>query len=141
MALTDAQKIRVFECLEITYGPGSASNANVDKATIHNNYGIQISLTEMDSLRDELLVYLGDLDSNIETEIIALLVDWDDVRMSTVVLQDGSTAETSGVTNDPAAKRARIRTLMQVYVPVMDLAQSAKRRQGPDQQKQLIFAR
>ena len=141
MALTTAQKIRVFECLEITYGPGDSQNANVNTATIHNNYGITLTLTEMNTLRDAVLTYLGTLDASVETEIVALIAKWDAVRLSTVQLQDGSAGEASGVTLNPNDQRARVRTLMQVYVPVLDIAQSIKRREGPDAKGRVIFGR
>lgn len=132
MALTTAQIIEVFECLEVTYGPGDSQNANVDAATIHNNFGITLTLSDMNALRDALKVYLGTLDSAVESKIVSLLAEWDAVRLQTVAIQDGSTGETSGVTMDPQKVRERIRTMMQVYVPVMDISQSIKRRKGPD---------
>jgi hypothetical protein len=141
MALTTAQKIRVFEVLEITYGPGDGTNANVNKATVHNNFGIEMDLTEMNKLRDELLVYLGTLAADVETEIESLLTEWDDVRLDCVELRDGSTGDTSGVTSNPASMRERIRTLMQVYVPVMDIAQSIKRKAGPRRSGTVVFGR
>lgn len=139
MALTTAQIIEVFECLEVTYGPGDAGNANVDSATIHNNYGIELTLTEMNTLRDAIKVYLGTLDASIEAKIVALLADWDTVRLQTVQIQDGSTGETSGVSLDPQRQRERIRQVMQVYVPVLDISQSIKRRKGPDAQGRVVF--
>jgi hypothetical protein len=139
LALTVAQKIRVFEVLEVTYGPGGGDNEDV--ATIHTGFGIDASLTEMDTLRAELLKFLTALDSSVEAEIVTLLAEWDIVRLQTVTMSDGSAGDVSGASLDPNVRREQIRKLMQIYVPVMHLTDSLKRREGPSPQSRVIFGR
>ena len=139
MALTTAQKIRVYEVLGVTYGPGGGDNANY--ATIHNHLGIELTLTEMDTLRDALSTYLETLDADVETEIESLLDEWEGCRLLTVKMDGGGTDGVDGVTVDPEAMRRRVRELMQQYIPVMSIAQSVKRRQGPESPAHVTFMR
>jgi len=139
LALTTAQKIRVFEVLEVTYGPGGGDNE--DLATIHTGFGIDSNLTEMDTLRAELLKYLASLDSSVESEIVSLLAEWDIVRLQTVTMSDGSAGDVSGASLDPNVRREQIRKLMHVYVPVMHITDSLKYRNGPTPQSRVIFGR
>lgn len=138
--LTESQKIRVFECLDITYGPGASGNANVNKATIHNHYGIDTSLTEMNTLRDEVLTTINTMSSEIEADVIELLNEWNLVRLQTVTMSDGSAGDISGASMDPEKRRAQIRSLMARKIGVMDIAESIRLRHGAAVSR-VIFAR
>lgn len=128
MALDAAQKLSVYECLGVTAGPGGGTNE--DKATIHNGFGVTLTLTEMDRLRDQLDAYLTGVTSAVETKIAALVVAWDAVRLCTGKMEGGSIGDISGMSDSFEDKRANIRGLMQVYVPVMHMVEAIRRRQG-----------
>ena len=139
MALTVAQKIRVFEVLKVTYGPGGGDNANV--ATIHTGFGIEASLTEMDTLRNEILKFLTDMNADVEAAVVALLAEWDIVRLQTVTMADGSAGDVSGVSSDPEVRRTQIRELMQTYVSAYHAKSAIEHRNGPTKQSRVIFGR
>lgn len=140
MALSGAQKLSVKECLGVSAGPGGGGNAN--NATIHNHYGVILTLSEMDTLRDELDTYIDNLASDQETAVAALVVEWDKVRLCTVSIEAGGIGDASGITHDPAEKRKRIRELMQTYIPVLSLIESIRCREGNEERRMSIsFAR
>lgn len=128
MALTDAQKLSVYECLGVTHGAGGGTNEN--SATIHNGFGVTLTLSEMDRLRDQLDAHLAGITSAVETKIAALVVAWDAVRLCTGKMEAGTIGDISGMSDSFEDKRANIRGLMQVYVPVMHMVESIRRRQG-----------
>jgi hypothetical protein len=127
MALTDAQKLSVFECLGITYGAGGGSAANT--ATIHNGFGESLTLTEMDTLRTAVTDHLDNLVSAVETKVAALVVEWDNVRIKVGAIQ-GNVGSLQGVTYSFEDARKLIKEQMMVYVPVMHIQDSIRRRQG-----------
>lgn len=134
MALSDDQKLSVFECLGVTFGPGGGTNIN--NATIHNGFGVMLNLTEMNTLRDQVSAYLATVSAAVEAKISGLVTAWDSVRLCTGSMEGGTIGEIQGVTLSFDEKRANIRQLMQVYVPAMDMANAIKRRTG---QKTISF--
>lgn len=128
MALTDAQKLSVYECLGVTFGAGGGTQA--DSATIHNGFGVTLTLSQMDTLRDQLDAHLAGVTTAVETKIAALVVAWDAIRLCTGKMESGAIGDLSGMSDSFEDKRAHFRSLMQVYVPVMHMVEAMRRRTG-----------
>ena len=128
MSFTVPQKLSVFECLGVTYGPGGGSSAA--NATLHNGFGVLLTLSQMDQLRTEVNNLLDNMAIDQETAVKELVVEWDAVRLQTAEVTGGSIGSATSVTYSAAGKRERIRQLMTVYVPIFTIAQSMKQREG-----------
>ena len=126
IALSATNRLYVFEILELTIGPGGGTKE--DTATIHNGYGISLTLSDMDKLRDAVDAYLAGIDTETQTNIEALCTAWVDVRLCTGSIEGGNMGEIGGVSINFEEKRMRIKTLMQTYVPVLSLLDSIRRR-------------
>jgi hypothetical protein len=141
MALTAAEKLSAYEILGVTHGPG-AGGANEDIATIHNAFGVSLSLTDMDTLRDEVDVYLDNLQSDVETRVAAIIADYDEIRDNYGVrVEAGSVGDVSGVSVDFDEMKRQIRARLMTFVPVIHMVESFKMRSGPDAGPSLTFAR
>ena len=137
MALSTAEKLSCFECLNVTYGPGGGGNSAT--AHIHTGFGVSLELNQMDTLRTELDTYLDNLAAGPLLKVQALVVEWDAVASLSVSLE-GGVGDLSGVSYSADAERARIRERMQIYVPVMHIIDSIKRREG-GAARQVSFSR
>ncbi len=129
--MTPAQKLSCFECLGVTYGPGGG--ANEDNAVINNGFGITMSLTDMDKLRDAVSLYLDNLSADVETKVAALVVQWDAVALLTGDISGGNVGNLGSVSYNPEAQRAQIRKMMETYVPVMHIENALQRRNPVNQ--------
>ena len=139
MALTTAQKLSCYEVLGVSYGPGSG--ANVDKETIHNSLGIMMSLTEMDTLRDELDLYIDNLSSDVQTRVEQIVSEWDSLGYNLLKIENGNVGDAGGVSIDLNGKRDLLRERLQIYIPVVHIVEQLKRKQGPGNQRSVTFAR
>ena len=136
MALTDAQKLSVYECLGVTHGAGGGTNE--DNATIHNGFGVTLTLTEMDTLRDALAAHLAGITAAVETKIAAIVVKWDEVAYCAGKIEGGTVGDISGVTVSFDEIRAVLRDRMMNVLPVMHMVDSIKKRQGPPDHRQMF---
>jgi hypothetical protein len=121
MALTAAQHL---SCHEI---------ANVivqDAAKIHNGFGIILELSNLDELHTALDALITALDADEQTKVAALVSDWDNVRLSVGKIDGGAVGNISSASYSFDDKRARIKELFQVYVPVMHIAEALMRRRN-----------
>lgn len=126
MALTDPQKATCFEILGITRGP--AAGTQEDIATLHNGFGVTLTLSQMDTLRDKVNTVLTDLDSTALTKVTAIVADYEAIENHTGELQSGSIGNIQGLSYSFEAKRARLTERLTFYVPVIDMASAIKRR-------------
>jgi len=130
MALSGAEKLSAFEALGITRGPGGG--ANEDIVTIHTGFGISLTLTEADKLRDELDVYLDTMDSDVETRVQEIIADYDEVKDSYgVSVEGGSLGDLQGVSFDVEVIKQKIGHRLANLLGVMHMVQAIKQRQGP----------
>lgn len=141
MALTAAEKLSAYEILGVTHGPG-AGGANEDIATIHNAFGVSLSLTEMDTLRDEVDQYLDNLASDVEVRVQSIIADYDEIADNYGVgVESGSVGDVNGVTVDFDKMKNQIRSRLMHFIPVIHLVESYKLRNGPNTGSSVTFAR
>jgi hypothetical protein len=122
MPLSDAEKLSCFEILEGFWA---------DTATIHNGFGVQLTLTQLDTLKNDISTRLAALDAASVIKVQAIVSEWDNVKFAAMDLQAGTTGGVTGVNLDFAKVQARLRFLLQTYVPVMHMVEALKRQNGP----------
>ena len=122
MPLTDAEKLSCFEILEAFWA---------DTATIHNGYGTVLTLSDIDRLKSDITTRLGNLDAASLVKVSALVVEWDALGTAPVLVEAGSSGNTSGVSYNIDQHRANIRKRLHTYVPVIHIIDSIMRREGP----------
>jgi hypothetical protein len=122
MSIQDDEKAYCFEILEAFYA---------DDGVVTDGFGIQLSLTELDTLKDEIETRLNALTGAKLTIVQALVVDWQAVRGSSIKIEGGGTGNVSGMNMDFEKEQARIRKLLLSYVPVMHIADAIKQKRGP----------
>lgn len=130
MALTTAQKISCYQLLGISYGPGGGNNAN--SATIHNGFGVSLSLTQMDTLRNNVNEFLDNLSTGQETEIASIITEYDTIKNIKVSIS-GSVGDIQGVDYSTDSHTAHLRSQLQGVVPIMHMVESIAKRNGPPQ--------
>lgn len=122
MALSDAEKLSCFEILEAYWDT---------TATITNGFGVELTLTQLDTLKNDISARLTALDTASLVKVSALVVEWDACRLDTLRLEQGTTGGVNGVFMDSEKQQARIRKLLHTYVPVMHMVEAMKVREGP----------
>jgi hypothetical protein len=128
MALTSAQKLSCYEILGVTAGPGGGANA--DAAVLHNAFGISLSLSEMDGLRDSLDLYLDNLAAAHETKVAAIVAEWDALGFHVGSIDGGSIGDLQGASLSFDAIRQHLRERLQIYVPVLHMLEAVRKRAG-----------
>lgn len=123
MALTAAEIASCFEIANVIWQVGIGTTA-----TVHDGYGIQLTLTDIDTLQTDLLGRLQNLAAIAETNVRALTVSWATVRLSTAKIESGSAGDTGGLNFSFEEKRAQIKQLFNVYVPVLHMADAQRRK-------------
>lgn len=126
MALTDAQRLSVFEILDIMPGPGGGTQE--DNASLHNGFAESLTLTELDNLRDKVDAHIAGLTSAAETRVIALVTEWDALGLNVGVM-DGGLDDISGLAWSYEQKRALITKRMYQIIPVMKMADAVRKRE------------
>ena len=114
MALTTAQKISVFEILEVPYEDSvdvPVDSFNLDAITVDASSSDQ-------QLKTKIVSRLTALSSDEETKLLAYVTRWDDLGTTAVVL-DGSVGDLSGVAWSADAERRLIQERVKKIVPVM----------------------
>lgn len=130
MALSNAEKLSCFEILEGFWA---------DTATIHNGFGVQLTLTQLDTLKNDISTRLSNLDADAVLKVQGIVAEWDGIKFAAMDLQAGTTGGVTGVNLDFAKVQARMRFLLQTYVPVMHMIEAVKRQQGPTGQESAQF--
>ena len=125
MALTTAQKLSCYEILGVTAGPGGGTEE--DTLTLHNGYGITLTLSEMDNLRDKVEAALTGLASGQETKVAAIVTEWDAMGFNVGTL-DGSVGNVQGVSFSWKEKREYLYQRLTYFVPIEDMARGIKKR-------------
>lgn len=130
MALTTAVKISCFQLLGISYGPGGGANSAA--ATIHNGFGVSLTLSQMDTLRTNVNLYLDNVSADQETEIESIITEYDSIKNTNIEL-DGSIGDIQGVRYSTEGHITRLRQQLQGVVPIFHLVESVAKRSGPPQ--------
>lgn len=112
MALTNAQKISLYQILGIPYaetytvhdGMGTAP----DYGTIQSTYS---------TIKTQLDLFLASLADGVETAIVGLITAWDSITTTAISMTSGAVGSINGITIDYEAQRALIRERMENLVP------------------------
>lgn len=123
MALDDSEIAYCFEIANVIWQVGIGTTA-----TVHDGFGIQLTLTDIDQLQTDLLTRLQNLAAIAVTNVRALTVDWALIRLNTAKMEGGQTGDTGGLTFSFETKREQIKQLFNVYVPVLHMADAQRRK-------------
>lgn len=121
MALTDAQKCSVYEILNIS---------QVDTASLHNGFGVSLTLSDMDTLKDEVTTRITALTSAQETKVVALISAWDAIYLNVGKIEGGSVGGVAGTSYSFEEARMRIREALYIYIPIFHMIDAIKRRKN-----------
>jgi len=129
MALTDAQRITVFQIIGIPYAgktfdltdesglnaiERNPQNAEYKAATMLNNH----------------ITNVIDADSALSAKVIALVDKWDALETFSMSLNAGTIGDMGGIDNDPDRERATIQELLKPLVPFRSLQEAMEYRGG-----------
>lgn len=114
MSLTEAQKITLFEILEVPY------SGSVDIPS--DDYRLD-AITRDSSNSDYALISkitsrLSELTTAEETRLISYITEWDALGLDVTDLS-GSVGGISGITDIPATKRMLIQARVKITIPVI----------------------
>lgn len=123
MPLSAAEKLSCYEMLEAFWS---------DTATLHNGMGgVTLTLTQLDTLKDDIETRLDNLDADAVVKVQAIVTRWDRIKFSTVEMDAGETGGVSGIKLSLEKQQARLRKLLNTYVPVIHMVDAMIRAQGP----------
>lgn len=127
MALTAAQTRSVFEILEVPYLTTYNTVTGVGALTASTSVAGAGTSAAYTALNTSITALAAD----DETKVTALVTEWDSIRLDTTVIQSGGISNISGVSYNPAEKRALIKQLMQVYLPYFRAHEVFAKDMGP----------
>jgi len=114
MALTEVQKITLFEILEVPY------DDSVDEP--YGDFKLNGISHEADNIEYQLYAKiinrLNSLTTAVESKLIAYLTKWEDLDV-TVAAIDGGIGSLTGVSFNPLAERKVIQSRVKIMIPVM----------------------
>lgn len=119
--LTAAQICSAHEILGVT--------SDVD-GVIHSGFGAQLTLTQLDTLRDILDAKLAALTGAKYDRAVSLITAWDDLELDTATLENGNAGVVGGISEDPEKTRAKIRERFLILVPVYHIKDAMLAKDG-----------
>jgi hypothetical protein len=119
-ALTALERASCYELAEVIY------KDNV-KATLHNSFGSQVLLTELNELQDALEEALDNLigDDTATQKVRDIVEEWDPIANFSGKIENGSIGCVTGVTIDFDAIKETIKRRFCKYIPVMHLKKAS----------------
>ncbi len=119
-ALTGLERASCYELAVVIYKDNH-------KATMHNSFGDQLQLTDLNSLQDSLEQALDNLiGDDIATQKVRDIVEeWDPIADYSGSIVNGSIGCISGITINWDAIKDAIKRRFCLYVPVMHLNKAA----------------
>jgi len=115
MALTDAQKITVFEILEMPY-----DSSAIEPWGNYNLVGL-LRAVENDEQKMQLMIQdkILNLSTAQETRLITYVNEWDAVGVNTTSVDNGSIGGASGLSIDWDNRLRRIQQRVKILIPVL----------------------
>lgn len=110
-------------------------------ATVHNGYGIILSLSQLDELQNDLMARLAALSATSVSLVQELIYGdddgfgWKDVRKGSMEVNDGGSDTARGVSFSMEDQRQSIKGLFDGYVGCMSMARAIARRQDQERGK------
>jgi hypothetical protein len=125
VTLDDATKASIFEILSGFWAGATA--------TISNGFGVTMSISDLDLLTANINARLAALDDTAKTKLIALVAEWDSISNVDFAFE-GDIGSVKGVKYSTDIHRARIQKQVHVYVPVLNMYEAVKVRNGQTNQ-------
>jgi hypothetical protein len=119
--LTAAEQLSCFEILDIS---------NAASGAIHNGYAIELTISDLDRLRDAVTTKLTGLNSDQETKVRAIVVEWDAIGFQTGKISEGAMGTLNGLSDSFEDRRALLLKRLHIYVPMQHIIQGIARRHG-----------
>jgi hypothetical protein len=121
MALNESQ---IFQCFQLA----GVIWDDFAQAKIHDGFGVQLELTDLDALQSALRTRLTTLSAAAETEVADLVTRWGRVKFNTASMDQGAVGDTTGLKYDPKDKRENLKELFASTLGLMGIyqAQAAK---------------
>ncbi len=121
-ALDEGEQMSVFEILEAFWD---------STGSVTDGFGIQLSLTELDQLKNDITTRLLALSDAALVKVRAIIVEYDDVKGGDFAFDGGQIGTLGGLKMSSAMEQAKIRKRLLTYVPVMHMADALKQKRGP----------
>lgn len=119
-ALTGLERASCYELAQVIYKDNT-------RATLHNSFGSQVLLTELNELQDALEAALDNLvgDDVATQKVRDIVKDWDPIARFSGKIVNGSVGCITGITIDYDAIKEEIKRQFCEYVPVMHLRKAS----------------
>lgn len=121
MALDEDQ---IFQCFQLA----GVIWDDFTNAKIHDGFGVQLDLTDLDQLQSSLRTRLTTLSAAAETEVADLVTRWQACKFNTAEMDGGAVGDTTGLKFSPKNKRENLKELFASTLGLMGIyqAQAAK---------------
>jgi hypothetical protein len=132
-ALSDDERASCYEIAAVIYKDNTSAN-------LHNSFGVQVQLVELNVIQDALEDALNNLGDTGITKVRAIVEEWDPIADFSGKIENGSIGCVTGITIDWDAIKATIKRRFCLYVPVMHLMKAISMVQDrePDQPQTVI---
>ncbi len=123
MALDEDQIFQSFQIAGVIWD-------DFTNALIHDGFGTQLQLTDLDALQSALRSRLLALSASAETEVETLITKWQACKFDTAEMDAGAVGDTTGLKYSPKNKREIIKELFASTLGLMGIyqAQMAKKK-------------
>ena len=119
-ALSEQDYMYCFQIAGVIWD-NQVNNANAT-ATVHDGFGVQLSLTNINNLQADLRSRLGAFDTIVVTELQNLIVAWYPLRLNTTQMDSGGIGDMSGLKYNPQEKRDQIAKIFAGMTGCMSMA-------------------
>ena len=121
--LTESETFQCFQLAGVIWD-------DFNTASIHDGFGVQLSLTDLSILQSDLRARLVALSDPALVEVRVFIVKWAAVKYSTASMEGGAVGSTTGLKYDPKDKRENVKELFASTLGLMGMAQAqaAKRK-------------
>lgn len=135
MALSEAEKLSCFEILEAFWLTSTETTGEIT-----NGFGIELTLTNLDTLKDNIKNRIDTLDASVDpmdvaavVKVQAIVAEWDSLGIGDVEVQNSP----QGASYSSEDHRNKIRKRLQKYITVMHITDGIKQKQGPNRPTQI----
>lgn len=115
--LDDDERASCYELAQVIYQDNTRAN-------LHNSFGVQVQLTDLQVLQDALEDALDNLTDPAITKVRAIIEEWDPIANFSGCIENGSVGCITGITINWDAIKAELKRRFCYYVPVMHLMKS-----------------
>ena len=129
MALTVAQKISIFQILDVPYSTSYNTLDGMGSLSAQTD----MSGASQSAAYTAIVAYLATLDSSTETVLAALITEWDAIGSNSIKIENGSLGSLTGVFFNYDTKKANIEARVKSIVPFYKYHEVLERKMGTSQ--------